>query len=115
VLKTVLLQTVDNLEWHKGLPAVQSSNERRNLAAKKCFAPFILTSVTVVVSTVPLQTVGNHEWDKGLPALQQYLDKQHNKAVLGANIDFKGHQLQSKIKPYVIKMVKGKKVSSAAY
>lgn len=31
-------------------------------------------------------------------------------AVLGANIDFQGHKLKDKIKPYVVKQVKGKKV-----
>jgi hypothetical protein len=32
--------------------------------------------------------------------------------VLGANIDFKGHELKDKIKPYVVKWVKGRKVGS---
>lgn len=31
-------------------------------------------------------------------------------AVLGANIDFQGHKLKDKVKPYVVKQVKGKKV-----
>lgn len=57
-----------------------------------------------------LQTVGNHEWDKGLSALKQYLDAQDNKDVLAANIDFHGHEIRHKIKPYVVKQVKGKKV-----
>ncbi|WIA17846.1 hypothetical protein OEZ85_009352 [Tetradesmus obliquus] len=55
-------------------------------------------------------TVGNHEWDKGLSALKQYLDAQDNKDVLAANIDFHGHEIRHKIKPYVVKQVKGKKV-----
>jgi 2',3'-cyclic-nucleotide 2'-phosphodiesterase (5'-nucleotidase family) len=57
-----------------------------------------------------LQTVGNHEWDKGLPVLKRYIDAMHNNTVLGANIDFRGHELKNKIKPYVIKWVKGRKV-----
>jgi 2',3'-cyclic-nucleotide 2'-phosphodiesterase (5'-nucleotidase family) len=57
------------------------------------------------------QVVANHEWDRGLTALEQYLDSQTNKAVLGANIDFGGHGLQGKIRPYVVKNVKGRRVS----
>jgi hypothetical protein len=57
-----------------------------------------------------MQTIGNHEWDKGLSSLKQYLDAKTNKDVLGANIEFNGHELKDKVKPYVVKTVKGKKV-----
>lgn len=72
----------------------------------------MLTTARLTAAPNPsIQTVGNHEWDKGLPALKRYIDAMHNKAVLGANIDFQGHELKDKIKPYVVKQVKGKKVS----
>jgi hypothetical protein len=44
----------------------------------------------------------------------QYLDKQDNNAVLAANIDFQGYELQHKIKPYVVKQVRGKKVGGSS-
>jgi hypothetical protein len=94
------LQTVGNLEGDKGLPVLKQYS---------C-SPLCKLCTVICGSFSMLQTVGNHEWDKGLPALKQYLDKQDNKAVLAANIDFQGHELQHKIKPYVVKQVKGKKV-----
>jgi hypothetical protein len=97
-----VLQTVGNHEWDKGLPALKHH--------LRC--PQTYQTSCVLFNLHVLQTVGNHEWDKGLPALKQYLDKQDNKAVLAANIDYQGHELQHKIKPYVVKQVKGKKVSA---
>lgn len=68
--------------------------------------------VKLVKNCTCVQTIGNHEWDKGLDAFKRYIDKLNttHEAILGANIDFGGHQLEEKIKRYVVKTVKGKKV-----
>lgn len=44
--------------------------------------------------------------------MKKYIDKLNTtkEAVLGANVNFGGHELQDKIGRYVVKEVKGKRV-----